>query len=120
MPQKTIANSSNGKSKKPIRPALTLEARENQMIALCMDEVERRILDHTATSQMLIHFLKLGSAREKLERDILENQKELLKAKTDSIKKSQQSEELYGKALNAFRAYSYDGGGPTDEGDEEY
>ena len=54
---------------KKIRPALTPEARENQMISLAMDLVEQRLLNGTASSQETTHFLKLGTAKEKLERE---------------------------------------------------
>ena len=71
---------------KKIRPALTPEARENQMISLAMDLVEQRLLNGTASSQETTHFLKLGTAKEKLERERLEKENELLKAKTEAVK----------------------------------
>ena len=87
-------------------PATTPEGRENQMIALAMDLVEKRLLEGTATSQETTHFLKLGSTKEKLEKDILEKQKELITAKTEAIQSGKRIEELYTNALEAMRTYS--------------
>ena len=76
------------------------------MIALAMDLVEKRLLEGTATSQETTHFLKLGSTKEKLEKDILEKQKELITAKTEAIQSGKRIEELYSNALDAMRTYS--------------
>lgn len=100
---------------KRIRPPLTPEARENQMIALAMDLVEQRLLNGTASSQETTHFLKLGTAKEKLERERLEKENELLKAKTEAIQSGQRVEELYKDAIRAMKKYSGNG-----EKDEEY
>ena len=76
---------------KKIRPALTPEARENQLIALAVDLVEQRLLDGTASSQETTHFLKLGSMRNRLEMEKLEEENRLLKAKTESIQSQKKS-----------------------------
>ena len=89
---------------KKIRPALTPEARENQLIALAVDLVEQRLLDGTASSQETTHFLKLGSMRNRLEMEKLEEENRLLKAKTESIQSQKKSEELFLEAINAFRS----------------
>ena len=91
---------------KKIRPALTPEARENQLIALAVDLVEQRLLDGTASSQETTHFLKLGSMRNRLEMEKLKEESQLLKAKTESIQSQKKSEELFLEAINAFRSYS--------------
>lgn len=88
------------------RPALTPEARESQMIALAMDLAEEQLRNGTATSQVITHYLKLGSSKEKLEQQILAEQKEYLEAKTQAIHAAQQVEELYRDALDAMREYS--------------
>ena len=94
---------------KKLRPALTPEARENQLISLAVDLAEERLLNGTASSQMIVHFLKLGSTKERLEKEILEEQKDLIKAKTKNIQSTEKTEELYRDALNAFRGYSGQG-----------
>ena len=48
---------------KKMRPALTPEARENQMIALAVDLAEQQLRDGTASSQVITHYLKLGSTK---------------------------------------------------------
>lgn len=87
-------------------PATTPEARENQLIALAVDLAEQQIRDGTASSQVITHFLKLGSTKEKLEKDILEQQHDLIKAKTESIRSAKRVEELYKNALDAMRMYT--------------
>ena len=91
--------------KRKIRPATSPEARENQLIALAMDLAEERLLNGTATSQEVCHFLKLGSTKEKLDKDIMQLQKELIAAKTESLKGSKRIEELYEKAIASIKEY---------------
>ena len=88
------------------RPALTPEAREGQLIALATDLAEQRLRNGTATSQEVVHFLRLGSMRERLERERLENENILLRAKTEAIEAQAKSEELYLNAIKAMKRYS--------------
>ena len=97
-------------SSKKIRPALTPEARENQLIALAVDLVEQRLLDGTASSQETTHFLKLGSMKNRLEMEKLKEENKLLQAKTESIQSAKRVEELYAEAINAMRTYNGNGG----------
>lgn len=87
------------------RPALTPEARENQLVSLAVDLAEQQLRDGTASSQVITHYLKLGSTKERLEKEILEQQKDLIKAKTEAIQSAKRVEELYANALNAMRSY---------------
>lgn len=100
-------------SKQKMRPALTPEARENQMIALAMDRAEEQLRDGTASSQVITHFLKLATRKEQIEREILEKQKDLIVAKTESLQSAKKIEELYTNAITAMRNYS--GQGDQDE-----
>ena len=88
------------------RPALTPEARENQLIALAMDAAEKRILEGTASSQEIIHFLKLGSTRGRLEKVKLQRETDLLMAKKESIESAAHTDELYKNAIDAMKRYS--------------
>lgn len=88
------------------RPALTLEARENQLISLAVNLAEKQLLEGTASSQVITHYLKLATTRERLEKEIMEKQKQLLEAKTDAIQSEKASGELYSKVLAAMRKYS--------------
>ena len=98
-----------------IRPALTPEARESQMIALAVDLVEQRLLDGTASSQETTHFLKLGSMKNRLEMEKLQEENRLLKARTEALQSAKRVEELYSEAIKAMRRYSGQGGD-----DDEY
>lgn len=91
---------------KDTRPALTPEARENQLISLAVNLVEQRLIEGTASSQEVTHFLKLGTAKEKLEREKLEEENKLLRAKTENLQSQKRVEELYAEALRAMRTYS--------------
>jgi hypothetical protein len=97
-------------SSRKMRPATTPEGRENQLIALATDLVEQRLRDGTASSQETTHFLKQSTAKARLEKEILELQKELIAAKTEALRSQKSSEELYEKALRAMGIYSGNGG----------
>lgn len=88
------------------RPAMSPEARENQMIAYAVDLAEKQLREGTASSQVITHYLKLGSSKERLEREKLERENELLRAKAENLQSAQRSEEIYMKALEAMRSYS--------------
>lgn len=88
------------------RPALTPEADENQMIALAADLARKQLIEGTASSQVITHYLKLGSSKERIEKEILEKQKELISAKTQALQSAQRIEELYADAIKAMRKYS--------------
>lgn len=111
-------------SRNPIRPALTPEARENQLISLAIDLVEQRLLDGTASSQETTHFLKLASRKAKLESERFELENELIKAKTKALRDQADMKVLYEEAIAAMRRYSGNGGGydedEEDDGYEEY
>lgn len=101
---------SSSEPQKRIRPALTPDARENQLVSLAIDLVERRLIEGTASSQETTHFLKIGSSTAKIEKRILEKQEALLEAKTQAIQSAQRIEELYDNAISAMRNYSGQGG----------
>lgn len=89
-----------------IRPALTPEARENQLISLAVDLAEKQLLEGTASSQVITHYLKLGSTKERIEKEILEEQKKLISAKTENLQSAKRIEVLYKEAMDAMRLYS--------------
>lgn len=98
------------------RPALTPEARENQLIALASNLAEKQIREGTASSQVITHYLKLGSTKERLEKEILEKQKDLIEAKTQTLQSAKKIEELYANAIAAMRNYN----GDSNENEEQY
>ena len=93
-------------TQRKMRPAITPEARENQLISLAIDLAEQQLRDGTASSQVITHYLKLGSTRGRMEKEILEKQKELMEAKTQNLLSAKRIEELYANALRAMQNYS--------------
>jgi len=75
------------------------------MISLAFDVAQKQLEDGTASAQVITHYLKLGTARENLERQKLEAETRLKQAQIEAMANSQQSEELYQKAINAMRQY---------------
>lgn len=113
MPKVKAPSSTTSKRKR--RPGLTPEARENQLISLAVDRAEEMLEDGTAPAQIIVHYLKMASTRERLELKRIEQEIELQKAKTKAIDNSEESRVLYENALKAMRKYSGHG-----DSDEEY
>lgn len=99
--------------KRKRRPALTTEARENQLISMAFDLAEKQLLDGTASSQLVTQLIKRGSTKERIEMEILEKQRDLIIAKTEVLESQKRVEELYADALDAMKRYS--GQGDYDE-----
>lgn len=99
-----------------LRPGLTPESRENQMIALAVDLAEKQLREGKASSQVITHYLKLGSTKEKIEKEILERQRDLITAKTEALQSAKRVEELYEKAIKQMKVYS---GNASQESDDE-
>lgn len=102
-------------NKKKMRPATTPEAREQQLIALAVDLAEKQLIEGTASSQVISHFLKLATEKERLEKEILESKRELMKAQTENLQAAKRMEELYANAIKAMQHYS----GHDDLNDDE-
>lgn len=98
-----------------MRPALTPEARENQMISLAVDLAEQQLRDGTASSQVITHFLKLGSTKAEIEKERLRKENALIDAKVEALNSAKHMEELYANAIKAMQKYS--GNGDSDEED---
>ena len=95
------------------RPALTPEARENQMISLAVDLAEQQLRDGTASSQVITHFLKLGTTRAELEKEKLKKENQLMEAKTKAIESAEEMKKIAEDAIKAMR--NYQGLGDFDE-----
>lgn len=108
------SSSSDAKQHRRLRPALTPEAREMQLISMAFDAAEQQFLAGTASSQVITHFLKLGSEKERLEREKLEEENKLLRAKTKAVESSEEIKALYAEAVKAMQRYS----GAEDTDDE--
>lgn len=92
--------------KKTVRPPRTPEERERLVIGEAMNLAEKQILDGTASPSVIVHFLKLGSSRERLEQEMLAKKTELAGAQIESLQSSQRLEELYVQAMEAMKIYS--------------
>ena len=107
-----VKTTSGKRSRQPLTP----EAKEAQMISLAVDLAEQQLRDGTASSQVITHYLKLGTRKEELEREKLIQENKLLKAKTENLEASKRIEELYADAIKAMRNY----GGHGDEDEDIY
>lgn len=107
-------------ARKDRRPAMTDEVRESQLVAAAMNLAEKQMQEGTASSQVITHFLKLGSTRERLEQDRLRRENELLTAKVESMASAKRVEELYAAALDAMRTYAGQTVDASYDPDEEY
>lgn len=97
------------------RPGLSVESREGQLVSLAYDEAEKQLRNGTASSQIISHFLKLGTTLAELQKEKLRKDNLLTEAKVAKIKSEKNSEELYSKALRAFGIYS-----GRDNSDDDY
>lgn len=111
------SKSEANKSYRQFSPAMTAEEREDQLIARAMAIAEKQLIEGTASSQVITHFLRLGASKERLEKEKLIEENKLLRAKTESIKMDQQNSSMYKEAIDAFRIYS---GNFTEIVDDEY
>lgn len=109
------ATKSSNTRRKP-RPAIDPESRENQMIALAVDLAEQQLIEGTASSQVITHFLKLGTTKAELEKEKLRRENEVLSAKAKAYQSGEEMKELYENAIKAMRDYA--GQGDPDEYDE--
>ena len=101
------------------RPGRTPEARENQLISLAYDLVEERLRNGTATSAETVAILRLGTQKERLERELNQKKIALMEAKTEALQSAKRVEELYGAAIEAMRRYSGASSGMEYEEDED-
>lgn len=107
---KTDSDISKSRKRKPPR---TIEDAENYNIALATELARQQLENGTASSQVITHYLKIGSTKERDERELRQQQLELMSAKTGAIKSAQTTEELYANAIEAMRRYS-----PDNDGDD--
>lgn len=89
----------------PMRPALNPEDREQQLINLAVNLAEQQLRDGTASSQVITHYLKAGSLKEKYEKERLIEENKLLRARTEALQSAKHLEELYQEAMDAFKGY---------------
>lgn len=108
-----LKGTSGNTTSSPLRPAITPEARENQLVSLAVNLAEKQLRDGTASSQVITHYLKLGTEKARLENERLEEENKLLRAKTKALEDAQEIKALYEDALKAMR--NYGGHGEPDD-----
>ena len=115
-----MKKSNESTPKKHEAPALTVETRENQLVALAMNLAEKRLREGKATSQEIVYFLKAGAPDEKLKRQLLEAQAELAQAKAEAIKSEKHNAELFAEAIAAFKDYSGESYDDSEQSEDVY
>lgn len=108
----------SSETSRAMRPAISPEARENQLIALASNLAEQQLRDGTASSQVITHYLKLGTVQAKLELKKMESEIKLQEAKVKALEGAEELKALYSDALKAMRTYSGQGG--SDDSEDEY
>lgn len=89
----------------PLLSATTPEGMENELINMAYNLVAKRLADGSASAAETVHFLKMGSAKERMEQRLAEKDLELKQAKTEALQSAKRIEELYSKAMGAFQSY---------------
>ncbi len=109
-----VGSPGSSRPKREMRPGLTPDSRENQMIALAMDVAEERMRNGTASATEIVHFLQLGTRKAKLQNRLLEAQTDMAIAKKESLQAQKRSDEMFEEAIKAFKRYSGQGGSNED------
>jgi len=99
----------------PDLDAMTQEDMESQAIAASMRLAYQQILDGTASQQVIVHFLRAGSQKQKEELEKLRDEKALLQAKVKNLESQEQSERMYRDAIRAFQSYSGNNSNTSEE-----
>lgn len=112
------ASEKSSKTNHNLSPALTDDAEELQMISLARQLSMERMKSGTASAQEIVYWLKMGSSEKRIEKEILEEQKKLVKAKTKAINDAEVTAKAYQDAVAALKTYQ--GIEDSEEGDESY
>lgn len=116
-----MAKESKTTKKQPMnrRHAMSLENREQQMITLAVDLAEQQLREGSASSQLITHYLKLATTREKIEQETMLANQKLIKAKVESLESASRIEELYSEAISAMKRYGGNADPTTSEDEDE-
>lgn len=109
MPAEKLQNNNKPSRKvaqRQIAPAANPESREQQMINHAVTLAEKQLMDGTASAAVITHYLKLATKKEHLEREILQEQAKLVKAKTENITDAKNNENLAKEAVDALKGYT--------------
>lgn len=98
-----------GNEPEKLRPVITPEIREARLMSLAQDCAERQLLDGTASSAIVVHYLKLATVKSQLELENLRQDNLLKSAKTDSLKNQESDNKLFAEVLSALKGYRGEG-----------
>lgn len=115
-PKQNNVNSNANLKRKP--PAQTPEAQEQRMINLAMEQAEQMLMEKRAPAPVVVHFLKLATEKYKNETEKIRAEASLSASKSEILMSQKHTEELYEKAIQAFKGYSGDFSSPDE--DDEY
>lgn len=91
---------------KPLPPARTEEEAEKRAVGFAMNLAMEQLRDGTASSQIITHFLKLGSLKEQAELRKIEYEIELLQAKRKAIESDEERDRKYEEVIKAITTYT--------------
>lgn len=97
------------------RKATTPEGRQNQLISAAVNLAEKQLLEGTASSSVIVHYLRLGTRERELSDEILAAQKKLVEAKTEALESQRKLDEMYAKAMKAMKYYHGEDSGEEEE-----
>lgn len=97
-------------SKRPQMPASDPHSREGQLINLAVDLAEKQLMEGTASSQVIVHYLRLATKEEQLKRRILSEQARLIEAKVENLESAKSTEAAYKEAIEAMKRYGGNNG----------
>ncbi len=92
--------------KRKTPPARTPEEFEKRCINLAEQQAEEMLAEGKAPTQVLLHYLKLGTSKAELEKEKLEHETKLLSAKTEALETTKETVEAYQELINVFKGYS--------------
>lgn len=102
-------------AKTPMTPPIDDQAMESKMISLALKQAQKQLEQGTASSQIVTHFLRLGSTRAQIELEELQLKNRLLEEKIVAEQSGQRLNEMFQEVLEALRSYSYVPPGGSDE-----
>lgn len=114
MARQRASENGNGRA-----PARTPEAREQELASAAYDLADEQLRAGTASSQVITHFLKMGSTRERLEQQSIKHDIELKRVRAEQIEAEKHLEELFVEAIGAMRSYQGADPAELERGDED-
>lgn len=97
-------NSSESKKRRP-KPATTPEGRITQLTSLAYEQAELQMREGNAPAPIVVHFLKAGTERDRLEVERLRRENILLERKAEQLATGERIESMQAEIMAAIREY---------------